>query len=129
VDFTCESSTPLDADAVIAALAAAFPGTRVVHEDFYADRLAECERAGLGPESAPVARFRQFRGDEGVVRVFDVPVEDGLVIRGRLGGTGGDFVSDRVCLRRQAQRLIDVLSASGLRVSALKNAPHPSPPT
>ena len=107
----------MDADAVIAALVAAFPGTRVVHADFYADRLAEFERAGLGADSAPVARFRQFRADAGVVRVVEVPVEEGLVIRGRLGGTRGDFVSDKVCLRRQVQRVIDVLGASGLRVN------------
>jgi hypothetical protein len=116
MNFRLESSTSVDADTVITLLAGAFPGTRVTCDDFYGERIAECELRGLPADSPPVLRLRQYRADEGIMRVFEVPIGEGLMLKGRLGSTGGEFVSNTVCLRRQVQPLIDLLSAAGLRV-------------
>jgi hypothetical protein len=91
----CDATSPLDFDAVIAAIAERYPGTHVVEPDWYAKRSSEdvavAERLGW-PASNPVSDSSlRMWAERGVQRGFQVPICDGLLLYARLDVTGGYF--------------------------------------
>jgi len=91
----CDATSPLDFDAVIAAIAERYPGTHVLEPDWYAKRYSEdvavAERLGW-PASNPVSDSTlRVWTERGVQRGFQVPIRDGLLLYARLDVTGGYF--------------------------------------
>jgi hypothetical protein len=91
----CAASSPLDFDAVIAAITDRFPGTRIVEADWYAERRAKevavCERIGMPIPNAPLDSLDRVWAERGLQRGFEVPIRDGLTLYARLDKSGGYF--------------------------------------
>jgi hypothetical protein len=93
--ITCAASSPLDFDAVIAAIADRYPGTEIVEADWYAEQRAKgvavCERIGMPIPNPPLNSLDRAWAEKGLQRGFEVPVRDGLKLYARLDKSGGYF--------------------------------------
>jgi hypothetical protein len=91
----CTASSPLDFDAVIAAITGRFPGTHIVEADWYAERRAKevavCERIGMPIPNAPLDSLDRVWAEKGLQRGFEVPIRAGLKLYARLDKSGGYF--------------------------------------
>src|SRR4051812_46330067 len=106
----CDASSGLDFDRVIAAIAKAYSGTRVVQRDWYASRLAEevavCDRIGMPVPNAPVESLMRTWAERGLQRGFEVPVRPGLCLYARLDKTGGYFFTDSEFSQTEVKPLV-----------------------
>lgn len=93
--INCEASSPLDFDAVIAAIVDRYPGTHVVEADWYAEQRAKqvaiCERTGIQIPNHPLDSLDRTWVERGLQRGFEVPIHEGLNLYARLDKTGGYF--------------------------------------
>jgi hypothetical protein len=93
--IVCQASSPLDFDAVIAAVGERYPGTHVVEADWYAQRRAEsvaaCERIGMPIPNPPLDSLDRAWARHGLQRGFEVPIREGLKLYARLDKMGGYF--------------------------------------
>jgi hypothetical protein len=91
----CTASSPLDFDAVIAAISDRFPGTHIVEADWYAERRAKevavWERIGMPIPNAPLDSLDRVWAEKGLQRGFEVPIREGLKLYARLDKSGGYF--------------------------------------
>lgn len=89
----CEATSPLDFDAVIAAIADRYPGTKIIEADWYAERRGKevtvCERVGMPIANAPLDSLDRVWAERGLQRGFEVPIRKGLKLYARLDKTGG----------------------------------------
>jgi hypothetical protein len=95
VSIYCAASSPLDFDAVIAAIVSRYPGTHIVEADWYAERRAKevavCERTGTPIPNPPLDSLDRVWAEKGLQRGFEVPIREGLKLYARLDKTGGYF--------------------------------------
>ena len=120
--FTCQTATPLDFDAVIAAVAAAYPGTRIVQHDWHADRYRQesevAKRGGLQIPTQPMISLQRVWDKKGLQRAFEVPICDDLMLYARLDKTGGYFISRTTGIAEaDVARLGGILTSFGLEIT------------
>lgn len=115
----CHASSPLDFDAVIAAIGARYPGTHIVEADWYAERRAKevavCERIGMPVPNPPLDSLDGVWAQKGLQRGFEVPIRDGLTLYARLDKTGGYFFHRAgQFAEREVFPLVEILKRFGL---------------
>ena len=93
--ISCDATSPLDFDAVIAAVAQRYPGTHVIEADWYAERRAKevavYERIGMPIPNPPLESLDRVWAERGLQRGFEIPIRAGLKLYARLDKTGGYF--------------------------------------
>ena len=117
----CTASSPLDVDAVIAAITDRYPGTHIVEADWYAERRAKgvavCERIGMPIPNAPLDSLDRVWTEKGLQRGFEVPIRVGLTLYARLDKSGGYFFCrDSEFASEDVEPLVSILKQFPLAV-------------